>query len=117
MPDAAVAAGDGTAPRAWPSFVLGLGFSLAFCPTLFVLFFGATLTMAARSAEGFAIPAVFALGTVVPLLGFVALALTGSRAADRLRRGIRRANRPLRWVAAGLLVLLGLHDTLVYWFL
>jgi cytochrome c biogenesis protein CcdA len=106
-----------TAPGAWSSFLLGAGFSLAFCPTLFVLFFGATLGIAARSAEGFTLPAIFALGTVVPVVALVGLAMTGSRAADRMRRGIRRANKPLRWLAAGLLVLLGLHDTLVYWFL
>ncbi len=58
-----------------------------------------------------------ALGTVVPLVLFVGLALTGSRAAERLGRGMRRANKPLRWVAAALLIVLGLHDTLIYWFL
>ena len=105
------------APGTWSSFLLGAGFSLAFCPTLFVLFFGATLSIAARSVEGFTFPAFFALGTVVPLVLFVGLALKGSQAAERLRRGMRRANKPLRWLAAALLILLGLHDTLVYWFL
>lgn len=108
---------ESAAPGAWSSFLLGVGFSLAFCPTLFVLFFGATLMIVARSAEGFTFPAFFVLGTVVPLVLFVGLALTGSRAAERLRRGMRRANKPLRWVATALLILLGLHDTLVYWFL
>ena len=114
---AAPSTAPSTAPGIWSSFLLGAGFSLAFCPTLFVLFFGATLSIAARSVEGFTFPAFFALGTVVPLVLFVGLALKGSQAAERLRRGMRRANKPLRWLAAALLILLGLHDTLVYWFL
>jgi cytochrome c-type biogenesis protein len=104
-------------PSPLSSFLLGLGFSLAFCPTLFLLFFGITMTLAARSAGGFAFPAIFALGATLPLLLLVGLTLTGSGAARRVRRGWRSANRPLRWLGAAILIFFGLHDTLIYWFI
>ena len=106
-----------SAPSVRSSFLLGLGFSLAFCPTLFLLFFIVTMTLAARSAGGFAFPAVFALGATLPLLILVGITLSGANAARQLRLGMRRANRPLRWLGAAVLILLGLHDTFVYWFL
>lgn len=105
-----------SAPSPRSSFLLGLGFSLAFCPTLFLLFFGITMTLAARSAGGFAFPAIFALGATLPLLLLVGLTLTSSGAARHVRRGLRQANRPLRWLGAAVLIFFGLHDTLIYWF-
>lgn len=106
-----------SAPGVWSSFLLGTGFSLAFCPTLLLLFFGVTMALASRSAGGFAFPAFFALGTALPLVVFMGLAFTSAKAAERLRRGMRRANHPLRWIGAIVLILLGMHDTLIYWFL
>ena len=105
------------APGAAASFLLGVAFSLAFCPTLALLFFGVTMTLAARSTAGVTFPAFFALGTALPLFLLLGVTLTGAGAARTVRKGLRRANRPLRWLAGGLLVLLGLHDTFVYWLL
>ncbi len=105
------------APGARSSFLLGIAFGLAFCPTLFILFFGATMSLALRSAQGALFPAAFALGTVMPLALLVGVALVSSGAARRLRKGLRRANRPLRWLAGAVLILVGLHDTIVYWLL
>lgn len=102
-------------PSTRASFLLGLAFGLAFCPTLFILFFGATMSLALRSAGGMFFAPTFALGTVLPLLLLVGLALVSSAAAKRVRRGLRRANRPLRWLAGAVLILMGLHDTIIYW--
>ena len=108
---------ESSAPSPRASFLLGLGFSLAFCPTLFLLFFGVTMTLAARSAGGFAFPAIFALGATLPLLLLVGVTISGSNAARRVRRGLRRANRPLRWLGGAVLIFFGIHDTFIYWFL
>lgn len=114
---ASVATSAALAPSVRSSFLLGLGFSLAFCPTLFLLFFGVTMTLAARSAGGFAFPAAFGFGATVPLLLLVGVTLTGADATKRVRQGMRRVNRPLRWLSGVVLILLGLHDTFIYWFL
>ena len=99
------------------AFILGTAFSFAFCPTLFLLFFGLTIPLALSSPIGAVFPAAFALGTTVPLLG-VAVALgAGAGAARGYIGGARLVDAWLRPVAAGVLVLAGLNDTIVYWLL
>jgi cytochrome c biogenesis protein CcdA len=99
------------------AFILGTAFSFAFCPTLFLLFFGLTIPLALSSPVGAVYPAAFALGTTVPLLG-VAVALgAGAGAARGYVGGARRLDAWLRPVAAGVLVLAGLNDTFIYWLL
>jgi cytochrome c-type biogenesis protein len=95
---------------------LGIAFGLAFCPTLFLLFFGLMLPTAVASSTGVLFPALFALGTAVPLL--LMLALIDSVAPKReVTGGMRRANRLLSSIAGFILVLTGLYDTVVYWFI
>lgn len=99
------------------AFVLGSAFSLCFCPTHFLLFFGLTIPLALRSSFGAIYPAVFAIGTTLPLLGLAALLVGGVGAVGRYLAGARRLDAWLRPIAAVVLLLAGLNDTLVYWFL
>ncbi len=98
------------------SFLLGIAFAFAFCPTLFWLFFGLTIPLALQSPVGVLYPPAFALGTTLPLLGLTALLVLGANQA-RYFRSLRRLNRVFGLVAGVVLVLAGLNDTLVYWFL
>lgn len=50
------------------SFLLGASFSLAFCPTMFVLFFVWLMPTVIASSYGFILPAVFGIATSIPLL-------------------------------------------------
>ncbi len=97
------------------AFLLGIAFSFAVCPTLFWLFFGLTVPLALRSPGGWSFPSLFAVGASLPLLVLVVLAALGAGAAGSLAGGLGRIARPLRVGAAIVLVLAGLHDTLVYW--
>jgi cytochrome c biogenesis protein CcdA len=96
------------------AFALGLAFSLAFCPTLFLLFFGATLPLAAQSPLGLMFPALFALGMSLPILMLAALVPGGEprRGAMRVLRGWHRFATP---VAGTVFVLVGVYDVFVYW--
>jgi cytochrome c-type biogenesis protein len=97
------------------SFLLGTAFAFAFCPTLFLLFFGLTIPLALQSPFGVLYPPAFALGTTLPLMGFTgALALGASGVAGYVR-GVGGANRWLERIAGGVLVVAGLNDTFVYW--
>jgi len=104
-------------PGASVAFLLGAAFSFAFCPTLFLLFFGLTIPLALASPLGVAFPAIFAAGTVLPRLGLAALVSTGVGSAKAYVRGGRHIDRWLRPVAGVVLALAGLHDTIVYWLL
>lgn len=99
------------------AYLLGVVFSFAFCPTLFWLFFGLTVPLALRSTGGLAFPGLFAVGASLPLLAMTAIVGMGVGTASRFAGGLRRAQRVLRVAAGVVLVLAGLHDTIVYWLL
>ena len=99
------------------AYLLGVAFACAFCPTLFWLFFGLTVPLALASTGGWAFPGLFALGSSVPVLVVAAFLGAGAGAAQRILGGVRRWDRPVRWIAAVILMLAGLHDTAVYWLL
>lgn len=65
------------------AFLLGGAFAFTFCPTLFWLFFGLTIPLALRSTAGWTFPALFAVGTALPLLAFAGLLAFGSGLAGR----------------------------------
>jgi len=98
------------------SFLLGVAFAFAFCPTLFWLFFGLTIPLALQSPVGVLYPPAFALGTTLPLLGLTGMLVMGANQARRFH-GMRSINRALGLVAGVVLILAGLNDTLVYWFM
>jgi cytochrome c-type biogenesis protein len=98
------------------AFALGMAFSLAFCPTMFWLFFGLMLPSALDSGLGALFPLAFALGTSLPLL-LVLLLLDRGKKKGELLSTMRRGGRWLNLGAGALLVLIGLYDTAIYWFL
>lgn len=98
------------------AFLLGAAFSLAFCPTLFLLFFGLTVPLALSSPVGVLYPAVFAVGTVLPLIAVAALAtIAGAGSIRGLHATSRRAALRLQPIAAAIILLAGLNDTWLYW--
>ncbi len=97
------------------AYLLGVAFSFALCPTLFWLFFGLTVPLALRSAGGWTFPGLFAVGASLPFLAAAGLVGAGVAAADGVVGRFRSVERPVRVTAAIILVLAGLHDTLVYW--
>ncbi len=95
------------------AFLMGATFALAFCPTLFWLFFGLTLPLAASTSSAVIFPAIFAVGTGVPVLVLGALLAAGAPVDGRAALG--RAGRMLTRLSGIVFVLLGLNDTVLYW--
>ncbi|HJV31922.1 MAG TPA: sulfite exporter TauE/SafE family protein, partial [Bacillales bacterium] len=52
----------------WGSFLMGVSFSIAFCPTMFVLFFLTLMPMVLKLSYGAILPPIFAVGTSIPLI-------------------------------------------------
>ncbi|MDN3020130.1 sulfite exporter TauE/SafE family protein [Paenibacillus sp. BSR1-1] len=96
------------------SFMLGFSFSLAFCPTMFVLFFVTLMPVALSSPYGFILPPIFALGTAIPLLIVIAIIwfLGGSGV---LMKKSRKFGTMVGRLAGILMLLLGIFDTITYW--
>lgn len=100
------------------AFALGLAFSFAFCPTLFLLYFGLTLPLAITAPLGALYPVAFVLGMMLPLLVLVAF-LPAATASGRQTylTGLRRVHRLAAPLAGAVFVLAGLYDTFIYWLL
>ncbi|RTH04818.1 cytochrome C biogenesis protein [Thermus scotoductus] len=92
---------------------LGGVYGLAFCPTLFWLFFGLLLPLALASPLGFLLPGVFALGTGLPL-GLLLL-LFARLGRGQALKGMRHLGSALLGGAGGVFVVLGILDTVLYW--
>lgn len=98
------------------SFLLGVAFSFAACPTLFVLFFGTLIPLATASFGGMAFPAFFAVGTVVPLMLFIALIAFGAQSITPFMKKLRAADVWVSRIAAIVFILVGINEILLYWF-
>jgi cytochrome c biogenesis protein CcdA len=101
--------------RGSPAFWLGVAFSLGFCPTMAMLFFGALVPLILDSPAGMLLPVIFAIGTALPVILW-ALALSAGRgAANRWVKSVRRLDKAVRVLVAAVFLLLGLNDTVLYW--
>lgn len=105
---------DATRPTG--AFLLGAAFSLAFCPTLFLLFFGLLIPLALSSPGGAAYPALFALGTTLPMLAVLAALALGSERWS-VTGALARVQPRLTQLAGFVVLVAGLNDTVVYWFI
>lgn len=96
------------------SFLLGFFFSLAFCPTMFVLFFGTLIPLSFSYNYGYLFPTFFSIGTALPIvvLMFIIsyLGLNGT-----LLKKSRKIGKNIQRIAGVLLILIGLYDTVLYW--
>lgn len=70
----------------------------------------------ARHQARFVVPAIFALGTVLPLALFTAaLFLAGEPIAKRYVGGSAALDKWIRRAAGVIFLLAGMNDTLLYW--
>ena len=98
-------------------FLLGVAFGFAFCPTLLALFVGLLIPLALTRPDGVFYPALFALGTALPLLALLGLLSVGAGAVGPYVRSFARGQRFVGLLAGVLLIVVGLNDTVVYWLL
>lgn len=71
----------------WGAALLGLLFALSFCPTSAALFFGSLLPLAVKNGSAVAFPALYGIGTALPVLAFgVAIALGAKGLGQAFRR-------------------------------
>jgi len=97
-------------------FLLGALFAFAFCPYSAALFFGVLIPLALKSSGGIALPAVYAIGTGLPVLVFgVLLSLSVARVSSWLN-AITRAEKVIRAVVSIIFIGVGIY-LVVLWIL
>lgn len=96
------------------SFFMGVTFSIAFCPTMFVLFFVTLMPLVLQSSYGVILPSVFGIGTSIPLIGFLLIIWFLGIDGSLLKRS-RRFGKTVQKTAGVILIIIGLLDTITYW--
>lgn len=96
------------------SFLMGASFTLAFCPTMFILFFITLMPIVLSTSYGAVLPLVFGIGTSIPLLFAIFLIWYFELGGKFMKKG-RKIGQMVQRVAGWLLIILGILDTLTYW--
>ena len=100
----------------WGSWLLGVLFALAFCPTSGLLYFGMLIPLSASATGGYALPAVYALATGLPV---VAVAWVIAYSVANIAGFYHRLQLFQRWfsrLVACLFMLVGLYYAVIFYF-
>ena len=95
-------------------FLLGALFALAFCPYSAVLFFGVLIPLALKSSGGVMLPAVFAIGTGLPVLVFGTLLSVGVARVSTWLNTLTRAEKIVRVVVSIIFIGVGIYYVVLW---
>lgn len=93
---------------------MGVSFTLAFCPTMFVLFILTLMPVVMTISYGLILPSIFGIGTSLPLL-LVIFLIWYFGANGAILKKSRKIGAITQKVAGLLLFVIGIFDTLTYW--
>ena len=95
-------------------FLLGALFALAFCPYSALLFFGVLIPLALKSAGGVTLPAVYAIGTGLPVLVFGVLLSAGVARVSSWFNAVTRVEKVIRVVIAIVFIGIGIYYVVLW---
>ncbi len=95
-------------------FLLGALFALAFCPYSAILFFGVLIPLALKSSGGVMLPAVFAIGTGLPVLIFGTLIAAGVTRVSTWLNAIAHVQRVTRMMVAIIFIGVGIYYVILW---
>jgi cytochrome c biogenesis protein CcdA len=95
-------------------FLLGVLFALAFCPYSAVLFFGVLIPLALKSAGGVTLPAVYAIGTGLPVLVFGTLLSVGVAKVSTWLNAVTRAEKIIRVSVSIIFIGVGIYYVVLW---
>jgi cytochrome c biogenesis protein CcdA len=90
-------------------FLLGALFALAFCPYSAALFFGVLIPLSLKSAGGVTLPAVYAVGTGLPVLVFGVLISAGVARVSTWLNAVTRAEKIIRVAVSIIFIGVGIY--------
>ena len=93
------------------TFLLGVLFSLAFCPYSGVLFFGILIPLVLTSNEGLLLPPIFSLGTGLPVVMFTLIIVFSFKNLSKIFNFMSRLEKIIRYGTATIFFLTGLYYT------
>ena len=96
----------------WGAGLLGIVFALAFCPLSAGLFFGGLVPLAADHGSPLLLPALYGVGTALPVVGFAVLLAAGVGWLDIALAKVQVFERWARRVTAIVIIGVGIYETL-----
>jgi len=94
--------------------LLGILFALAFCPYSAVLFFGLLIPLALKTTVGVTLPAVFAIGTGLPVLVFGMLLSIGVSRVSTWLNTLTRAEKIIHVVVSIIFIGIGIYYVVLW---
>lgn len=92
---------------------LGIIFSLSFCPISAVLFFGSLIPLAVQFESRFLLPAVFGLGTALPVVVFALIIAFSAKSIGKAFNSLKAFEIWARRITGGLFIAIGIYQALV----
>lgn len=97
------------------AFLMGVSFTLGFCPTMFVLFFIALMPLSLSVSYGVILPPIFAIGTSFPLIIAIFLIWYLGLSGTFMKKKGRKIGSIVQKTSGIIMIILGALDTLAYW--
>lgn len=97
------------------AFLMGISFTLGFCPTMFILFFVTLMPITLSVPYGAILPTIFAIGTSLPLIFSIFLIWYFGLSGRFMKKTGRKYGAVVQKVAGCFMLILGILDTLTYW--
>lgn len=97
------------------AFLMGVSFTLGFCPTMFILFFVTLMPLALSVPYGIVLPSLFAIGTSLPLILAVFLIWYFGLSGKLMKKRGRKMGLIVQRMAGIIIIILGVFDTITYW--
>lgn len=97
------------------ALLMGVSFTLGFCPTMFILFFVTLMPITLSVPYGPVLPIIFAIGTSLPLIFSIFLIWYFGLSGRFMKKNGRKVGMIVQKVAGVFMIILGLLDTVTYW--
>jgi cytochrome c-type biogenesis protein len=98
------------------SVLLGLLFALSFCPVSAALFFGSLIPLAISNQSAVLLPAVYGIGTGIPVIMFAIALSLGAKSLGSLFQRVTATEQKVRLVTGIVILLIGIWLTLQHVF-
>ena len=100
----------------WAAFPLGMLFAISFCPISAALFFGSLIPLAVKSNSGIILPAIYGIGTGLPVIIFAYILSFGTRSLGKAFDKITQFEKWTRRLTGTIFIAVGLYYILAYIF-
>ncbi|MHC4639472.1 MAG: aromatic aminobenezylarsenical efflux permease ArsG family transporter [Planctomycetota bacterium] len=98
------------------SFLLGIVFALSFCPISAALFFINLITISINYKSSFLMPALYGLGTALPVFAFAVIIAFGAKALAKAFNKLKKIEFWIRRATGIIFVIIGIYYCLTHIF-